>query len=507
MSRKQVGRYLLDRRIGKGSYAQVWLGHCEDTLETVAVKVISRQTVNETAQLRQEVAVLKKIDHENIVKFRDLKKSVGHYYLVLEYCEGGDLARFIQRHGRLREDSARRFLQQLSAGLMMLHRLSFIHRDLKPQNILLTTESENAVLKIADFGFARVLDSTDMAATVCGSPLYMAPEILRHERYDARADLWSLGAIVYELLFGRPPYTGSNPMQLLANIENAPPFVDFPECVKVSAECESLLRLVLVRDPVDRILPDKFFSHEFNLGPGVGLIEPETALSEEEEDLMLVEETSPVNISTEELRGFSPKAQDSPKQETPPVVLLTGLFRVLSEALGLQTQGPLVDLYASTQTALGVILRHIAQEVCKMISEDEMNAVDAIGIIGKSCQFIDSALDEIVDKQALILVEIELKQSLEVAAFIQTKLSYRGFTQSAKPLRWIYAFMLKMVSDSLNEKNQEHRKLLKKGSILLIDFLMHELAHFDEDFASCHEDTVKDTTESVLRALRCQLAE
>jgi hypothetical protein len=180
---------------------------------------------------------------------------------------------------------------------------------------------------------------------------------------------------------------------------------------------------------------------------------------------------------------------------------------VLSEALGLQTQGPLVDTYASTQAALGVILRHIAQEVCNTISEDEMNAVDAIGIIAKSCEFFDSALDEIVDKQAVILVEIELKQSLEVAASIQTKLSYRGFTQSAKPLRWIYAFLLKMVSDSLMEKNREHQKLLKKGSILLIDFLMHELAHVDDAFASCHEDTVKDTTESVLRGLRCQLAE
>ena len=98
MSKKQVGKYLLDKRIGKGSYAQVWLGHCEETQETVAVKVISRHTVSETSQLRQEVAVLKKIDHINIVKFKDLKKSVGHYYLVLEYCEGGDLAKFIQTH-------------------------------------------------------------------------------------------------------------------------------------------------------------------------------------------------------------------------------------------------------------------------------------------------------------------------------------------------------------------------------------------------------------------------
>jgi serine/threonine-protein kinase ULK/ATG1 len=84
---------------------------------------------------------------------------------------------------------------------LVIHKLNFIHRDLKPQNILLSEDSEQATLKIADFGFARSLQPFDMAATICGSPLYMAPEILRHERYDGRADLWSVGAIIFELIW------------------------------------------------------------------------------------------------------------------------------------------------------------------------------------------------------------------------------------------------------------------------------------------------------------------
>jgi len=264
MSKKQIGPYLLDRRIGKGSYAQVWQGHVSDSNEPVAVKVISRNTVNETSQLRQEVAVLKKIHHDNIVKFIDLKKSSGHFYLILEYCSGGDLARFILARGKVSETVAHRFLHHISAGLLVIHKLNFIHRDLKPQNILLSEDSDQAILKIADFGFARPLQPFDMAATICGSPLYMAPEILRHERYDGRADLWSVGAIIFELISGKNAFTGSNPLQLLANIERAPGVI-FPADLEISSELNELLSEVLVKNPNDRISCSRFFAHPYNI--------------------------------------------------------------------------------------------------------------------------------------------------------------------------------------------------------------------------------------------------
>src|SRR4051812_7960096 len=108
-NKKQVGKYVLDRRIGKGSYAQVWQGHVEESDEAIAVKVISRHTFTETAQLRQEVQVLKRINHPNVVTYKDLKKSAGHYYLILEFCQGGDLAAFLLVRKRLTEDVGRRF--------------------------------------------------------------------------------------------------------------------------------------------------------------------------------------------------------------------------------------------------------------------------------------------------------------------------------------------------------------------------------------------------------------
>lgn len=261
MSKKQVAAYILERRIGKGSYATVWKGRVEGTDEAVAVKVISRQTVTETAQLRQEVEVLRRISHANIVRFRDLKKSAAHFYLVLEYCAGGDLSQFLREHGRVAEEKARRFLTQIAAGLCMLHRENVLHRDLKPQNILLSDNSDDPALKIADFGFARALQPQDMAATVCGSPLYMAPEILRHEPYDAKADLWSVGAILFELLLGRTPFSGANPMQLLANIEKTDR-VSF-DGVQVSSEGQDFLWALLMRSPGQRLSSVEFARHSY----------------------------------------------------------------------------------------------------------------------------------------------------------------------------------------------------------------------------------------------------
>lgn len=179
-----------------------------------------------------------------------MKKSASHFYLILEYCNGGDLSSYINRHGRINEPLGRLLLRQLASGLNVLHRHNFIHRDLKPQNILLIAEKP-PVLRIADFGFSRALLPPDMASTICGSPLYMAPEILRHEKYDSKADLWSVGAILFECFCGRPPFNGSNPMQLLATIEEATK-LDFPSDLMISQLSQAgrdFLALLLEKDP------------------------------------------------------------------------------------------------------------------------------------------------------------------------------------------------------------------------------------------------------------------
>jgi serine/threonine-protein kinase ULK2 len=163
----------------------------------------------------------------------------------------------------------------IARALKFLRQRNLIHRDIKPQNLLLKPATEVdydkghplgiPLLKIADFGFARHLPNTMMAETLCGSPLYMAPEILRYEKYDAKADLWSVGAVLYEISVGKPPFRAQNHIELLKRIEQARSTVRFPDeedpnVNKVPDDIKKLIRALLKRHPVERASFEEFFA-------------------------------------------------------------------------------------------------------------------------------------------------------------------------------------------------------------------------------------------------------
>lgn len=237
----------------------------------------------------------------------------------MEYCELGDLSLFIKKREKLithpaTHDMARKypcppnsglhevvirhFLKQLSSALEFLRSKNYVHRDVKPQNLLLLPAktvreqrgfpvleaSQNSLipvaglaslpmLKLADFGFARVLPSTSLADTLCGSPLYMAPEILRYERYDAKADLWSVGTVLYEMITGRPPFRARNHVELLRKIEAAEDVIKFPREVVATPEMKALVRGLLRRNPVERMSFENFFNHPVCTSDIPGLVE------------------------------------------------------------------------------------------------------------------------------------------------------------------------------------------------------------------------------------------
>ncbi|XP_020675984.1 serine/threonine-protein kinase ATG1c isoform X2 [Dendrobium catenatum] len=153
-------------------------------------------------------------------------------------------------------------MQQLASGLYVLRENNLVHRDLKPQNLLLSSSNENSVLKIADFGFARSLQPRGLAETLCGSPLYMAPEIMQLKKYDAKADLWSVGTILFQLVVGKTPFTGSTQLQLLQNIIKSND-VHFPPESNLSHECIHLCKKLLRQNPVERVSFEEFFNHPF----------------------------------------------------------------------------------------------------------------------------------------------------------------------------------------------------------------------------------------------------
>ncbi|KAF9665133.1 hypothetical protein SADUNF_Sadunf16G0090400 [Salix dunnii] len=273
-----VGDYLVGRQIGSGSFSVVWHARHRVHGTEVAIKEIVTNRLNKKLQdsLMSEIYFLKSINHPNIIRLHDIIKAPGRIHIVLEYCKGGDLSMYIQRHGRVPEATANHFMQQLAAGLQILRDNNLIHRDLKPQNLLLSTSDNNAVLKIADFGFARSLQPQGLAETLCGSPLYMAPEIMQLQKYDAKADLWSVGAILFQLVTGKTPYTGNTQMELLQNIVKSTQ-LQFPLDNKdLSSNCKDLCQKLLRCSPAERLLGvhkmdqmmerltfEEFFNHPF----------------------------------------------------------------------------------------------------------------------------------------------------------------------------------------------------------------------------------------------------
>ncbi|KAF4315025.1 hypothetical protein BBO99_00009682 [Phytophthora kernoviae] len=273
MSRASIGEYVVTSKLGSGSFAVVYKGYHKTSKVPVAIKALSLNKLNGKllANLEMEIAIMRQIDHPNVVKLYEIKKTEKHMYLILEYCAGGDLQQYMRRRQQtqggtmsnnlLSEDVARHFLRELAKGMQCLWQHNLIHRDLKPQNLLLVEDSSTSALKIADFGFARHLATTSLAETLCGSPLYMAPEILKFQKYDAKADLWSVGTILFEMLAGRPPYGGANHVQLLANIERQP--LRFPSTLQLSRSCRHLLVALLQRKPALRLGFADFFADPF----------------------------------------------------------------------------------------------------------------------------------------------------------------------------------------------------------------------------------------------------
>ena len=321
----QVGDYALDSEIGKGSFALVYRAHhTAMPHQLVAVKSVIRSKLSSKLleNLEGEISILKSMRHTNIVDLRDCLYTDQHIHLIMEYCPGGDLSMYIHKHGQvapwdgdaqtnplaaaqrakfphpeyggLNEHMVRSFLAQLVSAVRFLRSGDIVHRDIKPQNLLLQIPDDESLasghpreiplIKVADFGFARNLPAASLAKTLCGSPLYMAPEILRYEKYDAKADLWSVGAVLYEMCVGKPPFRASNHVELLRRIEHSNDRIKFPDerseqwLAKdamrrqlngeaprppppvIAPDIKALIRRLLKRHPVERMSFDELFA-------------------------------------------------------------------------------------------------------------------------------------------------------------------------------------------------------------------------------------------------------
>lgn len=264
----QRWKFVPKNAIGRGQFSKVYAGIDLQTDLKVAIKRIDLSTADDVIKVRvsEEIRIMTSLDHSNVVKTFDVgfeeRQGANRsliVYIVMEYCSGGDFAKFINRNP-MKESKARYYVHQLMKGLQYLRERSILHRDLKPANLLLS--DDNQTLKIADFGFARYLEDARMTTTMCGSPLYMAPEVLFGQSYNGKSDLWSVGVILYQCVFGKMPFDGViDYAQLLQFLRDKT--IIYPKNVHISPECIDLLCGLLQKQPRFRLDWDGFFYHRW----------------------------------------------------------------------------------------------------------------------------------------------------------------------------------------------------------------------------------------------------
>lgn len=249
--------YEVGETLGTGHFSKVKLGTHRKTGQKVAIKIINKPSGSKISMLKAEVDILTKADHPNVVKLYKVIDTPQILYLVMELLTGGELFDRIIAKGHYSEADAKSLTITMLKAVQYLHEKGIAHRDLKPENILLKDTSDAAQIKITDFGLSKIF-SDDVAGevvmkTACGTPGYVAPEVLLHDVYSSQVDLWSIGVIVYILLCGFPPFYGDNDNQMFKKIKAGSYKFLSPYWDPISAEAKDFVAKLLVVDQQKRM--------------------------------------------------------------------------------------------------------------------------------------------------------------------------------------------------------------------------------------------------------------
>ncbi|KAK4131181.1 Pkinase-domain-containing protein [Trichocladium antarcticum] len=245
---QRIGAYNIVKTLGEGSFGKVKLAVHRSTGQQVALKIISRKTLisrDMQGRVEREIEYLQLLRHPHIIKLYTVIKTPTEIIMVLEFA-GGELFDYIVQHGKMHEDEARRFFQQMLCAVEYCHRHKIVHRDLKPENLLL---DDNLNVKIADFGLSNIMTDGNFLKTSCGSPNYAAPEVIGGKLYAGpEVDVWSCGVILYVLLVGRLPFDHEHIPTLFAKIARGSYMVP----TWMSPGATTLIKKMLVVNPVQR---------------------------------------------------------------------------------------------------------------------------------------------------------------------------------------------------------------------------------------------------------------
>ncbi|XP_009881310.1 PREDICTED: calcium/calmodulin-dependent protein kinase type 1D [Charadrius vociferus] len=250
-----------------GAFSEVVLAEERASGKLFAVKCIPKKALKgKESSIENEIAVLRKIKHENIVALEDIYESPNHLYLVMQLVSGGELFDRIVEKGFYTEKDASTLIRQVLDAVYYLHRMGIVHRDLKPENLLYYSQDEESKIMISDFGLSKMEGKGDVMSTACGTPGYVAPEVLAQKPYSKAVDCWSIGVIAYILLCGYPPFYDENDSKLFEQILKAEYEFDSPYWDDISESAKDFIRNLMEKDPNKRYTCEQAARHPWIAG-------------------------------------------------------------------------------------------------------------------------------------------------------------------------------------------------------------------------------------------------
>jgi calcium/calmodulin-dependent protein kinase I len=258
-------KYEIKKELGRGAFSIVKLGVNRVTKEKVAIKIIDRSSAGKDYEknLRMEMEILQRVHHPNIIQLHEMIEENNKLYFVMELVTGGELFDRIVEKGSYSEEDAKVLVRKIVSAIEYLHDMNIAHRDLKPENLLVKSIADDTEVKIADFGLSKIIDEQKMMQTACGTPGYVAPEVLNAEGYDREVDMWSVGVITYILLCGFPPFYAETVPEVFEQILKAE--YDYPEEYwgEISDAGKDFINHLLVVDPKARLTAKQALEHKW----------------------------------------------------------------------------------------------------------------------------------------------------------------------------------------------------------------------------------------------------
>ena len=260
--------YEVKEKLGNGKFGLVKLGINKQTKEKVAIKIMNKKKMDSSdiELMRTEIEILKICQHPNIIRLYDIFENIDYIYIIMEYCQGGDLFSYLEkRKFQISEERAAVIMNKMCEAVFYFQSyFGVIHRDLKPENILMTSSGDDGDIRILDFGLSKISTPNEKCTEPYGTLTYCAPEIILDEPYNKEVDMWSLGIMTYLMISGRLPFNGEDENKIARQIAfGEPDFVNGDFWKKISKECINFIKRLLEKDPKKRMLIGDALKHEW----------------------------------------------------------------------------------------------------------------------------------------------------------------------------------------------------------------------------------------------------